>query len=200
MAISEVTICNIALFRIGHGQKIDSLSESSAAAEYCRVLYPVCRDRLLEAFPWNFARKRIVLADIGTPPTNWDFQYQYPPDCLKVREIIVSGTRCPTSANRISYEICQNTVNEGLSICTDAEDAEIIYTAQVTNTRLFTQGFADALSWSLAGELVSPLSRDPKYITIINNSFTLALRNAQALDMSENREDYPTSEFIDARA
>jgi hypothetical protein len=200
MATSEVLICNLALFRVGHTQRIDALTEASVPAELCKELFPVCRDRLLECFPWAFAKKRAVLASVGDEPTNWLFQYQYPSDCLKVRAIVIEGQRVPTPANKIPYEVQQNTVNEGLAICTDQELAEIIYTVRVTNPRLFTPGFVDALAWCMATELISPLARDPKFITLAANMYPLALAKAQALDMSENQEDYPTSEFINVRA
>jgi hypothetical protein len=199
MATSEVSICNMALFRIGHTQRIDALTEASVPAELCKELYPICRDRLLECFPWTFAKKRVVLASVGDEPTNWLFQYQYPSDCLKVRGIVIAGERMPTPSEKVPFEVMQNTVNEGLSICTDCELAEIVYTAQTTNTRLFTPGFVDALAWCLASELVSPLARDTKFITLASNMYPLALAKAQALDMSENQEDYPTSEFINVR-
>lgn len=199
MATSEVAICNLALYRVGHTQRIDSLTEASVAAELCKELYPLCRDRLLESYPWTFAKKRVDLAEVGDEPTNWEYQYQYPTDCLKVRAIVIEGTRQPTPANKIPFEIMQNTVNEGLSICTDQDLAEIVYTAKVTNTRMFTPGFVDALAWMLATELISPLARDPKFISIASQMAPIAFAKASALDAGESQEDYPESEFISAR-
>ena len=65
---SEVSICNMALFRIGHSQRIDSLSEASIAAELCKHIYPTIRDVLLESWDWTFARKRVALASVGDSP------------------------------------------------------------------------------------------------------------------------------------
>lgn len=71
---SEVSICNMALFRIGHSQRIDSLSEASVPAELCKQIYPIARDLLIESWDWTFARKRVALASVGDEPTDWDFQ------------------------------------------------------------------------------------------------------------------------------
>ncbi len=199
MAQSDVSICNLALFRIGHSQRINSLNEASVPAELCKVIYPIARDRLLEDFDWSFARKRVALASVGDPPTNWDYQYQYPSDCLKARAIVYEGDRAPTASNRIPFEVTANTVNEGKAICCDLEEAELIYTAYVTSTALFTPSFDDALAWAIALELVMPLSRDAKFATLAAQQLPVAVQKAQALDANERQTDYPTSELINAR-
>lgn len=196
---SDVSICNMALYKVGHSQRINALDEDSIAAQLCNEMHPLCRDRLLEMFDWGFARKEVQLTEVGDEPTNWVYQYQYPSDCIKVRRILSTSSRSPVAAEKIPYEIRYNTVNEGQSICTDAEDAIIVYTARITNTRIFPLSFNHALSWLLAGELVSPLSLDPKYIALVQKNFPIALNEAITCDLNEQREDYPTSELISVR-
>jgi len=200
MAQSDVSICNLALFRIGHSQRINSLNEASVAAELCKVIYPIVRDQVLESFDWSFARKRVALASVGDEPTNWDYQYQYPSDCLKARAIVYEGLRAPTATNRIPFEVTANTVNEGKAICCDLEDAELIYTAYVTSTALFTPAVCSAIAWGIALELVSPLAKDAKFSTLAANQYPIALQKAQALDANERQTDYPTSELINVRS
>lgn len=197
--ISEVSICNLALFRIGHTQRIDSLTEASVAAELCNILYPIVRDRIIEAGDWSFARKRVTLASVGDPPDNWAYQYQYPSDCAKARSIEVSGLRNPHSGQRIPFEVMANTVNEGRSICCDQEQAVLVYTAAVTNTALFAPAFVNAIAWALALELVTPLARDVKFASLAAQQAPAALAEALAADMAERREDRPVSEFISVR-
>ena len=196
---SEVSICNMALFRIGQSQRIDSLSEASVAAELCKQIYPTVRDVLIESWDWTFARKRVALASVGDEPTNWEYQYQYPNDCLKARAVVLSGDRKPLASERIPFEVGYNTVNELKAIYCDLEDAELVYTAAVTSVALFTPSFCDALSWAIAKELVSPLAKDTKYVQLAGQQAELALRLAQALDINESQEDYPDSEFITVR-
>jgi hypothetical protein len=188
------------LYRIGHSQRIESLAEATIHAELCSALYPAMRDLLLEGFDWSFARKRVALASVGSPPTNWGYQYQYPSDCLKVRSVVVSGDRTPTATERIPFEITANTVNEGKAICCDLADAEVIYTSTIINTSLFTQAFCSALAWAMAKELVTPMAKDAKFATLAWQQAPVALQEAQALDLNERQEDYPTSEFLNVRA
>lgn len=60
MAVTEVSICNMALSRIGH-TTISALSDANDAARQCNLHYEPSRDGLLRAHPWNFAMKRTRL-------------------------------------------------------------------------------------------------------------------------------------------
>ena len=62
--IGEVTIARMALSHIG-ASSIESLSEDSAEAKEANTWYAVSRQTALEAFNWNFARKRQLLAVHG---------------------------------------------------------------------------------------------------------------------------------------
>lgn len=62
MAVSAVSICNMALSRVGHHTEITaSLSENTEAARQCNLHYEPARDALLRSHPWNFATRRTKL-------------------------------------------------------------------------------------------------------------------------------------------
>lgn len=65
MATTEVSICNIALSRIGHpamtGTTIALLAGTDEAQRQCTIHYEPSRDALLRSHPWNFATKRTRL-------------------------------------------------------------------------------------------------------------------------------------------
>jgi hypothetical protein len=61
MAVSEVSIANMALSHVGQHNQIAALSDSTEAARQCNLHYEQARDSLLRAHPWNFAIKRTVL-------------------------------------------------------------------------------------------------------------------------------------------
>lgn len=95
--ISEVSICNLALSRMGSTQLITSITgtQLSPAASQCQVWYPQDRDALLSDFPWPFAEAYMVLNEVAGPETTqtranaqWLRSYRYPPDCLKMRRCI----------------------------------------------------------------------------------------------------------------
>ena len=64
---SVVDICNLALAHLGDDATISSIDppEGSAQAEHCKRFYTSARDTLLQLHPWNFASKRIALAELG---------------------------------------------------------------------------------------------------------------------------------------
>jgi hypothetical protein len=96
LSVSEVSICNMALSKIGASSSIESLTEESAEANECNLWYTFSRRQTLQATDWGFARRRITLATHGDDPPSgvWGYRYQYPSDCLTMRKIEspVSGT------------------------------------------------------------------------------------------------------------
>jgi hypothetical protein len=102
---SVIEICNRALSNIGNSRSINSLTEASKEAGQCSLHFDSCRDAALADFDWNFATKRLALADTNNPPPDWAYAYQYPTDCLRITEIMVPGVRNPTAAMRINYEV-----------------------------------------------------------------------------------------------
>ena len=111
---SVVEICNRALSYIGNSRSINSLTEASKEAGECSLHFEACRDAVLSDFDWNFATKRVALADTSNPPPDWEYAYQYPSDCLRITEIMLPGVRNPTAAMRVQYEVVQTpTEQEG---------------------------------------------------------------------------------------
>jgi len=90
-SISEVMICNMALARCGVTLFIESVGEASQQASVCNLFYAPVRDRVLQAWPWQFARTYVRLQELGSPPSCWHYRYHYPADCLKVRRLVRAG-------------------------------------------------------------------------------------------------------------
>jgi hypothetical protein len=107
MSVSEVSICNRALASIGTRSSIASLTENSAEARQCNLIYANTRDEVLNMAFWNFARKTALLALLksapGTPTNSgssanqwsplfpsppWLYEYAYPSDALQIRQIV----------------------------------------------------------------------------------------------------------------
>ncbi|EOW44572.1 hypothetical protein A1YG_03321, partial [Escherichia coli KTE130] len=116
---SVVEICNRALSNIGNSRSINSLTEASKEAGECSLHFEACRDAVLSDFDWNFATKRVALADTSNPPPDWEYAYQYPSDCLRITEIMLPGVRNPTAAMRVQYEVGADTDGTGKLIYTD---------------------------------------------------------------------------------
>lgn len=195
---SVVQICNIALSRVGQSQRIDSLGEQSAAAEQCTLHYELCRDEVLRDFPWPFAEARVVLADIGSPPTNWCYRYRYPTDCIQARYLVVSGTEQPRSDQRIPFKVVH--ADGGRAIVTNQEAAELVYTKRVEDTTYFDPLFTSALAWRLAGELAMGLVVNPDLYTAAIQNYQILINQAKAIAFEESEQGPALeSEYITAR-
>lgn len=195
---SVVQICNIALSRIGQTQFIDSLTEQSKAAELCSLHYDQCREEVIQAAPWPFAEARVYLADIGSPPVNWQFRYRYPTDCLQAQYISLPGMRLPPTELRPKYKVIN--ASGGRAIVTDMPEAELVYTASVEDTTYFSPLFVTALAWRLGAELAMALQVRPENYAAAMQNYTMTVSMAEARALNESDEDaMPDAEFITVR-
>lgn len=144
----DISICNLALGEIGV-PRITALTEASQPARYCALFYAQTRDEVLQAAPWAFAIKRVTLSRLADSPAfGWAFQYQIPTDCLAVLQL----NAWQASEARDLYEI------EGDRLLTDAEEAQLRYTARIEDSEVFPPLFVQALYTKLASKLAQPLS------------------------------------------
>ena len=89
---SVVDICNLALAHIGDDATVSSIDppEGSAQAEHCKRFYAIARDTMLQMHNWNFASKRISLAQVTNPITEWLYAYAAPSDMSVAVSILAS--------------------------------------------------------------------------------------------------------------
>ena len=66
MAITDVSICNMALISLGQST-ITALSDENENARRCNAIYEQVRNDLMVKHPWNFCMKRATLVDITKP-------------------------------------------------------------------------------------------------------------------------------------
>lgn len=187
MARSEVSICNLALSHIGNHSRIQSLTEESAEADRCGLIYEETRDQVLRDHHWGFATKYVTLADAGTPPSVWEYKYAYPNDCLKARYIID-----PTSRNKnraIAYQVGADDSGSGRVIYTNQATATLCYTAEVTDPSAFDVSFANALSYALAAKLAMPVANSKELTREMQAMYESVLLNAKTQSNNEGIED-----------
>lgn len=186
-SVSKAQICNIALAHINQTEtQVANLdTDTGTTAIQCRIHYDVCRRFVLVDHAWNFAGKRVALADIGSPPTEWAFRYDYPSDCLRAREI----QRLTRTDLPIPFVVEDDGTGEGLCILTDQDEASLIYTKEVTNPALFSPGFISALGWYLASELAPALTGDLKKQEACLQVYRSHIAAAQAQDSQEGMSD-----------
>lgn len=189
----------MALGRIGVSQPIaDVDTEHSAAAIQCRTYYDQAVKFCLEKFPWPFATSyRVVSLVAADPVSDWEFAYRYPTDCLFVRRIVTELGR--SDPNPPPFRVGQDT--QGKLIYTSVEDAEIEYTANITNPGRFSAEFVEAVSWKLGSDIAPALTR---IASARKDCLEMALATMTAATTTaaneQQKEEEPESEFISARA
>lgn len=158
MATSKVQIGNLALANLGSKNTIESFTEESTEASLINTWYDHCRQFLLEAVDWNFARKRLILATSSEDPPSgiWAYRYGYPSDCVVAREI--ENSSGGTEGDAIPFEIEFEEVGDIKTILTDMQDATLIYTKNITDPSLFPSSFIHALAAFLAANMAFPLT------------------------------------------
>ena len=182
MSASEVQICNLALLKVGN-LSITALTDNTKEGRACNVLYPILRNELLAAHPWNFAMSR---ADISaqlaaTPAFQWDYAYTIPADCLRVWEL---------------YGTDAEWVVEGAELLTNQdEEIYIRYIKLITETARFSPSFDNCLSMRLGAELAGKLADDKALRTsLLQELYTKHLPEAYALNAMEGNRPVPKSE------
>jgi hypothetical protein len=153
---SVVDICNLALGCLGDRATLSSIDppEGSAQAEHCAAFYPVARDSLLELHAWNFATRRVVLAQLDTSSGTWSYAYARPANALKL--LAVLPPEAGSDDETQPYE-AESRDDGATLILTDQAQAQLRYTAAVADPTLFPPLFVDALTWLLASHLAGPL-------------------------------------------
>lgn len=184
---SAVEICNLALSNLGKSN-INTLTEASAEARACNQFYEHTRDMMVQAFPWTWAGKTASLASVtNTKDGQWEYAYQRPSDCLKVRWIRPKYDDDEVPVLTQQQEMSYPYAIEGDTIFCNLSPAWLRYTQRITDAGTFPPLFVDALSWQLAVRLAMPLTRDPKMRADAYQVAQVAIGAAQSADANEER-------------
>ena len=196
MATTDVDICNRALSRLGTRATISALDENSTEARTVSIWYAATRDTLLRAHDWNFARRRLVLAEAGIAPTGWAFRYLLPPDCVRLLRIYPAAPEVGSARFEVAGD------SPARFVLCDEPGAEAVYTARVDDPALFDAGFASALVDQLAAHIAYPITQKTDTAVRLAQLARAALADAMAADVNEcgapASEHLP--EWIEARA
>lgn len=211
MSITAESICNMTLGHLKIGKEITNLTtDKSAEAAACRLYYAICRDIVLGAHKWPFAKMQVALALVeedpfevtdsaGNTASEWALSYRYPSDAANLIRIL-SGIRNEARDQRIPYRIYRDDV--GKLILTDVEDAWVEYTRLEQTEDRWDPQFAMALSLKLAVYTAprltggDPFKLGARAKELYKEELSNALENA--LNEEQIEED-PEAESIRAR-
>jgi hypothetical protein len=146
MASSKIDLCSLALLKIG-ADSIASFEEGTAEAEVAANLYPIVRDALISAHPWNFALAQRTLAKLSIEPVaDFDNAFQLPPDCLRVLSAGIEGR-----GRGLDYRISEHYLHANV-------EAVVLTYLYRPNETDFPPFFNMALIARLAAEFCIPLT------------------------------------------
>ena len=175
MAVTDVSICNSALAKLG-AERIISLSDTSARAVLMKEQFEKIRDELLYSHPWNFATARAEIAPLVADPLyDFDYQFQLPSDCLRV-----IGTDIPNAG---AWKV------EGRILVCNQNAVNIKYIKQVTDASQFTPGFAEVLAAKLAADVCYAITQSATLQDRMDMKYRDQLRQARSFDAQESTGD-----------
>ncbi len=183
-SLSQTSISNMALARIGAAQITDFTTSTSVPGQQVRLHYEQVKNSLLRAHEWGFAGARASLAALATDPIfEWSSQYPLPVNFLKLRSIFQETGTFKDNAV-FSYTI------EGNNILTNADaPLKIRYTKIVTDPMEFDALFTEVLILSLATKLISVLAENgsPALLRELLAERKVLMTEARTTASNENR-------------
>lgn len=198
---SNTVIANLALSHLGQSTRLTDFTIGTTVADIaCNLHFALCRDEMLRAAHWTFARKQAdgtgksELTSSSPYYGHWQFSYTYPTDCLMMRKIVwdeVREARIDHRQSIIPFVIDQN------KIYTDQDDAIFEYTMQYTTATGFPVDFVQALSYLLASRIAAevtggdPFQLTQKAMALYKLAYGIAARNnlnEQKLDEEHDAE------------
>lgn len=173
----------MALSHIGNTTTIEDLAENSTEAQLINTWYDMARKQALSALNWSFARKRLMLAlHSDDAPVEWTYVYQYPVDALVVRKLT---NPLGKTADAVPYEVEASEGGDDKKILTDLAQAEAVYTFDQDNADMFSDMFANALSYLLAHYISYPLTNKWQVRERCLQQYYIMLRIAGATGANE---------------
>tara|TARA_R110000751_G_scaffold47018_1_gene105422 strand:- start:2005 stop:2499 length:495 start_codon:yes stop_codon:yes gene_type:complete len=163
------------------------LSEDSKQARACQSAYPLVRDEVLRAHPWNSAIARASLAKLSDAPSfGYAAQYQLPADCLRVVEV---------------YDIPWPWVVEGRRLLTDGgSPLDIRYVRREEDVNQWDALLVNAVAARLAMELCEELTQSNTKRQIATQEYEGFLSRARGADGQESSPmPFEEDSWINAR-
>lgn len=170
---SQVEISNAAIISIG-ADVISSLNEQTPEAITINAIWDQTRKALLRANAWNFAVKRVELAQSATPP-NYDYDYRFalPSDNIRVLQIWSDD----------DYRI------ENGYIITNSKTCFLKYIADIKDVNQWTSDFVDVMSARLAAEIAYSITKDRLVSQQQWSIYNTKIQSALWIDATEDFQD-----------
>ena len=130
----------------------------------CKRSMPSVRDKLLQLYPWVFARKNAELTPTESI-SGWSNGYSLPADCMNVLTVLADN-------EPVDYEVIN-----GCVYC-NSVGASVRYTARVEEVNTWPGAFVDAVCYELAEEIISAITGNNESIAVLEQKKQAAIAEA----------------------
>jgi hypothetical protein len=201
----------MALSHIGSEARVSSISppDGSVEAGHCADFYDMARTEMLEPGNWNFALKRVLLAQTTNLSTTWAYAYVKPSDCQRALRVLRPNvtvtvfTQDTVGAHTDDRDSAAFDL-EGDVLYSNEPDAVLIYTRDVIDTNRFPASFTSALSYLLAAYLAGPILKGNEGVRVGDamrqRAMSLADVSATSAANASSAENSLTSSIVAVRA
>lgn len=181
MAVSDVSIANLALQKLG-AARITTLTEDSRSARSVNACYEHLRDLELRKHKWNFAIKRTTLAPSSVEPEfDYDYAFPLPSDCLRL---------LPPARNSLDWKIESHEGTPSI-LTNDGNTLEILYIGKITDPTKFDECFVEMLACKIADHCCEELTQSNTKKADVRAEYREALNSAKRMNAFENTSDEP---------
>lgn len=189
---SKIEIVNTALTLLGE-VRIISIDDDVKPAREAKAIYDITRDALLASYNWSFAKERASLSALADAPAfEYDLQYQFPSDALRI--LFIGDYYVGVDLSDYRGSSTSEFTIEGRKILTNmAAPLNIKYVKRVTDTTQMTAPFTMAFAAKLAEMLAEPLTQSDQKRARAEAS----LKEAISLAIRSNAIELPPEKLAD---
>lgn len=173
MAVTDVSICNLALTHLG-AEEISSLDESSREAVVCKTAYESTKLSVLRDHFWGFALSRAVLSPNGSTPS-FGFRNTF---------------NLPSTAELWRFVDDANVIKqEGRTLLSDATTIKLEYVKSDVLESQFDSKFVNAFSLKLAEIMCYRITQNVSLIGVLNARYADAIKDAKRANAISSTPD-----------
>ncbi len=195
--MTNTDVCNLALSFLKR-RKIVSIEQECEEARACKLHYDHLRRMVLRAYNWGFAKAIVPLARLDVKSPVWRYVYAYPDKCVAAR--FVFSKDCGSRSDFMDKFDVFLVDGDVLALGCDVDMAFLEYTYDVTDARLFSDSFVDALSHLLASDLAIGLCGSANLQNIHYQLYEVATQRAKSTDANEKfLENVYSDSYVKAR-
>lgn len=191
---TEVGVANAALRRLG-ANIIASFTEGTKSANCATEFYEETRDGLLRVHNWNFATKRVKLAQLATAPVfGYDHSYALPADWIRTVSVHDNDAGVGIIEFKEENQDGQNV------LVTSSDDVYLRYVARVEDPNMMPPDFRKALSRELASAMALDLTKSNTIKEQCEKESEVLVRRAKSADaLGSSPERRPSGSWAGSR-